>query len=72
MLITLWQGSAHPHGVEHVSPPLEVKANIIAVSHFYLCYHGGSSGKPHAASTFQGNSGRSRSFIREVNVKYSK
>ena len=34
MLITLWHGSSHPHGEEHVSPPLELKVNIIAVSHF--------------------------------------
>ena len=34
MLITLWQGSADRHGVEHVSSPSEVKVNIIAISHF--------------------------------------
>ena len=36
MLITLWQGSAHRHGEEHVSSPSEVKVNIIAISHFLL------------------------------------
>ena len=35
MLITLWQVSAHPRGVEHVSPPSEVKVNIIATSYFF-------------------------------------
>ena len=36
MLITLWLGSSHPHGAEHVSPPLEVKVNIIAISHLFM------------------------------------
>ena len=40
MLITLWQGSAHVHhGTEHVSSNSEVKINIIAISHFLLCYN---------------------------------
>ena len=84
MLIALWQGSTHPHGAEHVSPPSKVKVNIIAVSHFFMLQllsqlllidlfcQGCSSGKPHAASTVQGDRGRSQSMPREVNVKYSK
>ena len=40
MLITLWQGSAHVcHGTERVSSTSEVKINIIAISHFLLCYN---------------------------------
>ena len=40
MLITPWQGSAHVrHGIERVSSTSEVKINIIAISHFLLCYN---------------------------------
>ena len=41
MLITLWQGShAHVrHGTECMSSTSEVKINIIAISHFLLCYN---------------------------------
>ena len=40
MLITLWHGSAHVrHGTERVSSTSKVKINIIAISHFLLCYN---------------------------------
>ena len=40
MLITLWQGSAHVHhGTKCVSSTSEIKINIIAISHFLLCYN---------------------------------
>ena len=39
MLITMWQGSVDVrHGTERVSSIFEVKINIIAISHFLLCY----------------------------------
>ena len=40
MLITLCKGSNHVHhGTERVSSTSEVKINIIALSHFLLCYN---------------------------------